>query len=205
MIDLYYAPTGNGLRAAIALEECGLAYNRRKVDLMKGEQKKPEFLAINPAGAIPVMIESDGPGGKPLTLTQSGAILMYAAEKSGKFIPTDPARRAATYQWLMHAMSDAACASGVIFQMTMVFPEKTPALQAFVEKRFLGMMRVCNGRLASNEYLAGELSVADLALYPVVAGRRALVEQAGDMQALLAWADRLAARPAVARGMQPPQ
>ena len=204
MIDLYYAPTGNGLRAAVALEECGLEFRRHKVDLMKGEQKKPEFLQMNPAGAIPVIIDDNGPGGKPLTLVQSGAILLYAAEKTGRFIPADPLRRIAAWQWFMQANSDSAAAGGMIFQMTVVYPEKSPALQDFVEKRFVSVVRPCDQRLAGREYLADELSIADLALYPVVAGRRALIEKAGDLKNLLRWADLMAARPAVKRGMQPP-
>ena len=83
MIDLYLAPTANGLRAAVALEEAGLPYRARLVDLAKGEQRSPEFLKLNPAGLIPVIVDTDGLGGKPLTLSQSGAIVLYAAEKSG--------------------------------------------------------------------------------------------------------------------------
>jgi len=204
VIDLYYAPTGNGLRAAVALEECGLEFRRHKVDLMKGEQKKPDFLKLNPAGIIPVMVDEDGPGGKPFTLSQSGAILLYAAEKTGKFIPKDPLRRANAWRWFMQASSDAAGAGAAIFFMTVVYPEKTPALAQFVEDRFVNVLRVCDQQLAGREYLADELSIADLALYPVVAGRRPLVEKAGGFGNLLRWADKMAARPAVQRGMQPP-
>jgi GST-like protein len=99
MIDLYLAPTANGLRASVALEEAGLAYRAHKVDLAKGEQRAPEFLKLNPAGAIPVIVDSDGPGGKPLTLSQSGAIILYVADKCGKFLPKDAARRAIALQW----------------------------------------------------------------------------------------------------------
>jgi GSH-dependent disulfide-bond oxidoreductase len=95
MIELYATGTGNGQRAAIALELSGLAYRLNKIDLTKAdyEQRTPEFLARNPMGQIPVIVDSDGPGGKPLTISQSGAVLLYAAEKSGKFLPTDPAAR----------------------------------------------------------------------------------------------------------------
>src|SRR5512147_1355086 len=106
MIDLYAAGTSNGMRARIALEECGLPYKWNFIDLAKGEQKSPQFLAMNPNGAIPVIVDHDGPGGKPLTLYQSTAILLSAAEKSGKFIPQDPAARAATMQALMGASTD---------------------------------------------------------------------------------------------------
>ena len=103
MIDLYMWGTGNGLRASIALAESGLEYKVHKVDLTKGEQKKPEYLKINPAAQIPALTDSDGPGGRPITLTQSGAILLYAAEKSARMLPKDPARRAIAQQWLMRS------------------------------------------------------------------------------------------------------
>src|SRR5205809_8000992 len=93
MIDLYAAGTSNGMRARIGLEECGLAYNFHPLDLGKGEQKSPSFLAMNPNGQIPVIVDSDGPGGKPVTVSQSVAVLLYCAEKSGKFLPKDPAAR----------------------------------------------------------------------------------------------------------------
>src|SRR5437773_3404621 len=95
MIDLYAAGTSNGMRARIALEECGLKYNWHPIDLTKGEHKKPEFLALNPMGAIPVTVDNEGPGGKELTLSQSSAMMMYCAEKAGKFISKVLAERAA--------------------------------------------------------------------------------------------------------------
>ncbi|MFO1350965.1 MAG: glutathione S-transferase N-terminal domain-containing protein [Gammaproteobacteria bacterium] len=201
MIDLYFANTGNGLRAAVALEECGLECKRHKIDLTKGEQRNAEFLKINPFGAIPAIVDHDGPGGKPITVFQSGAILLYAAEKTGKFLPKDAVGRAETTPWLMAALTDVAPASGAIFQATMVMPDKTPANQAHFEKRFLNFLRPFNDRLAERQYVMGDLSVVDLALYPAVAMRRALPEQDGGFAHLLRWADRLAARPAVARGM----
>jgi len=108
MIDLYAAGTSNGMRARIGLEECGLAYAFHPIDLTKGEQKSPSFLAMNPNGQIPVIVDSDGPGGKPVTLSQSVAVLMYCAEKSGKFLPRDPAARPAFWQALMSAASDVS-------------------------------------------------------------------------------------------------
>src|ERR1700687_3849688 len=111
MIDLYLAPTANGLRATVALEETGLPYRAHPVDLAKGEQRSPEFLKLNPAGLIPVIVDDEGPGGKPLTLSQSGAIVLYAAEKSGKLLPRDPVRRAVALQWLMQAASDISGSS----------------------------------------------------------------------------------------------
>lgn len=202
MIDLYTAGTANGHRAAIALEESGLAYRAHKLNLQAGDQRQPDYLKINPAAAIPAIVDDEGPGGKPLALAQSGAIVLYVAEKSGRFLPRDPARRAAAMQWLMHACSDVAGASGTIFQLSMAAPEKSAANVEFFEKRLVNALRVADGRLADREYLVDEISVADLALYPVVATRKPVIEKHGGLPHLAKWAERMAARPGIAKGMQ---
>src|SRR5690242_21831312 len=125
MIDLYLAGTANGLRASVALEECGLPYRAHAVDLAKGEQRSPEFMKLNPAGLIPVIVDSDGPGGRPLTLSQSGAIVLYAAEKSAKFLPRDPAQRALVMQCFMQAASDISGSSNAVFMLDNRAPEKS--------------------------------------------------------------------------------
>ena len=117
MIDLYAAGTSNGIRARIALEECGLAYKLHPIALEKGENKTPQFMALNPNAQIPVIVDHEGPGGKPVTVSQSSAILVYAAEKSGKFIPKDPAARPAFWQALMSASTDITPTLGSIFQI----------------------------------------------------------------------------------------
>lgn len=202
MIDLYTAPTANGHRAAVALEESGLAYRVHKLNLQAGDQRKPEYLKINPAGIIPAIVDDDGPGGKPLALSQSGAIVLYVAEKSGKYLPKDPARRLIAMQWLMQACSDVACASGTVFQLSMAAPEKSAPNVEFFEKRLVNALRVADAQLAGREYLADELSVADLALYPVVATRKPVIEKHGGLPNLARWAERMAARPGVTKGMQ---
>ena len=202
MIDFYTAGTSNGHRAAIALEESGLPYRAHKLNLMAGDQKKPEYLAINPAGAIPAIVDHEGPGGKPLALAQSGAIALYLAEKSGRMLPQDPARKAAALNWLMHACTDCAVTGGALFQLNSAAPEKSPANIAFFEQRLVNLVGVCEPRLAGREYLADEFSVADIALYPIVNQRRAAFEHAGKFPHLLAWLARVGARPAVAKGMQ---
>ena len=201
MIDFYTAGTQNGHRAAVMLEESGLAYRAHRLNLAAGDQKKPEYLAINPAGLIPAIVDHDGPGGRPLALAQSGAILLYLAEKTGKFIPKDPATRAIAMQWFMQACTDCAGASGGIFLAAHVVPEKSPANVEFFEQRLLRFLGVVDARLAANEHLAGELSVADFALYPLVATRMPLIEKAGGLANLRRWAAAMAARPAVAKGM----
>lgn len=202
MIDLYTAATGNGQRAVLALEECGLPYKMTKYNLQKGEHKNPEYLKINPLGAIPAIVDRDGVGGKPVVLTQSGAILLYCAEKSGKLLPKDPAKRAQAYRWFMHASTDAAPASSAIFFVGNVLPDKPQSALEGFEKRLLGHLKECDRRLGEAEYLAGELSIADIALYPVVAGRKALIEKAGGMPNLMKWFERMSARPAIQRAMQ---
>lgn len=202
MIDLYTWTTSNGDRAAIVLEECGLPYRVHRVDLMRGEQRTSAFLTINPAGTIPVIVDPHGPDGRPLALAQSGAIALYLAEKTGRFLPRDPVRRALAIQWLMFAVSDCAPASGMIFFESVLLPDKSPANLAFAEQRMLRFARAADGRLAQDEWLAGELSIADLALYPVCAVRRSIIDAAGDLPHLERWMAALAARPGVARGMQ---
>jgi GST-like protein len=203
MIDLYFAGTANGQRAAVALEEAGLAYRLHRVDLAKGEHRTPEFLRLNPAGLIPVIVDSDGPGGKPLTLAQSGAIILYCAEKSRKLLPRDGAVRAEAMQWLLQAMTDVAGTSGALFRLENSVPEKSPPAIEYFRKRLLGFLSVCDRRLEGRDWLAGELSVADLALYPNFANRKALIDQAGGFANLQRWGAAMAARPGVARGMNP--
>lgn len=201
MIDLYTFNTSNGHRASIILEECGLPYRVHKVDLAKGEQRTPDFLNINPAGAIPAIVDHDVPGG-PLKLSQSGAIVLYAAEKTGRFLPADPARRALALQWLMLAVTDVARASTSIFLSSAVLPDKFPANVAYFEEQTLRYLRVAEARLAGRSFLADELSVADFALYPLYAVRKALVDKAGDLPELTRWGAALAARPGVDKGMR---
>lgn len=203
MIDLYMWGTANGLRATVALAECGLDHRVHKVDIIKGEQKKPEFLKLNPAGAIPVMVDHDGPGGKPLTLAQSGAILVYACEKAGRYIPTDGGRRAMAAQWFMFAASDVAGTSSTVFFSENVVPEKVAANIEFFKNRLINYFRLADRHLAGREYLADEISFADLMLYPNYALRKPLLEAAGGMQELKRWGDAMAARPGVQKGMAP--
>ena len=200
MIELYAAVSSNSQRVAIMLEECGLPYNVHRVDLGKGEQRSDAFLALNPAGAVPVIVDSDAPGGA-MTLTQSGAILLYLAMKTGRFFPKDPARRAHAFEWFMFAATDFSTYSTLLFLTNVILPDKSQANAGFCEERLTRYFDVANERLASREFLADELSIADFALYPVVRVRYSLVEKAGDLRHLVRWADALAARPAVARAM----
>lgn len=201
MIDLYMWGTANGLRAAVALAETGLEHRVHKVDLTKGEQKKPEFLKLNPLGHIPVMVDSSGPGGKPLTLCQSGAILIYACEKTARFIPTDGVRRAMAAQWFLATASDIAGTSATVFLSEVQAPEKVPANIEFFKNRLVNYFRNIDRHLAGRQYLADEFSFADLMLYPNYALRKPLLEAAGGMDNLKRWGASMAARPGVQKGM----
>lgn len=199
MIDFYTAGTGNGRRPALMLEECGLAYTPHTIDLAKGEGRSPEFLKINPVGAIPAIVDHDGPGGQTVTLAQSGAILLYLADKTGKFLPADPVQRAAHLQWLMYALTDVAPTSSAVFYASKL-DDKTA--QGAFEDRLIGQLGHADKRLGAVEYLAGEYGVADMALYPVYDSRKALIEAKGaGLGNLKRWAESVGSRPAIKRGM----
>lgn len=205
MIDLYTFTTSNGQRVSVMLEATGLPYRTHKIDLSKGEQKKPEFLKINPAGQIPAIVDHGGPGGAPITLTQSAAIMVYLAERSGRFLPTEATARLRTLEAFMNVMTDMAPASSAIFYMSQATNPSNDQVMAFCRNRFLGMMAQADRRLGENEFLAGkDLSIADLALYPTAAGRKAIIEEAPGLANLKAWMSAMAARPDVAKGMAVP-
>ena len=205
MIDLYAAGTSNGIRARLALEECGLKYNWHPVDLAKGEHKTPQFLALNPNGQIPVIIDNEGPGGKKVTLSQSSAILMYCAEKSGKLIPKDPAKRAAMLEAYMSASTDITPMFGTVNACVRA---KEPAAYAaaadMFKARLKNYFKVWDDKLAKHKYAAGdEVTIADLSLY---AGywrtKGAFPELVGGMPNLERWAAEINARPAVQRALK---
>lgn len=203
MIDVYFAPTANGFRATVALEECALPYRLHKLDLAKGEARTPEYLRINPAGLIPAIVDSAGPEGKPCTVTQSAAIILYAAEKAGRFLPPSGIARYTALQWLMQAASDVAGTSGALFRVENSMPDKTPGNTDYFKNRLVNFFRDCDRQLEGREFLAGEISVADLMLYPGFVARKALLDAAGALPNLQRWAAKMAARPAVQRGMNP--
>jgi GST-like protein len=203
MIDLYAAGTSNGVRARIALEECGLPYKLNFIDIGKGEQKTPQFLAMNPNGQIPVIVDHEGPGGKPVTLSQSTAILLYCAEKSGKFLPRDPAARPAVLQALMSASTDVTPVFGALTGVAGAKPPHEPAVQMFKD-RLRNLFKVWDEQLGKRKYAAGdEISVADLSLYAgywrTKGAQPALLE---GFPNLTRWADEMAARPAIQRAVK---
>lgn len=202
MIDLYAAGTSNGMRARIALEECGLPYAFHPIDLAKGENKTPAFLAMNPNGQIPVIVDSDGPGGKQLTLSQSLAILVYCAEKAGKFIPTEPELRPAFSQAFMSAATDMGPLLGSIFGIARSKEPHQPTLGGF-EARWKEYLKVWDTTLAGQRYAAGStVTIADFALYGTLARAKGVVPAiCGGVPNLDRWLGEIGARPAVKRAM----
>jgi GST-like protein len=204
MIQLYTWGTPNGKKASIMLEETGLPYNVHPVDISQGDQLKPDYLAINPNNKIPAIIDEDGPDGKPFTLFESGAILLYLAEKSGKLWPTGMRQRYTVIQWLMFQMGGV----GPMFGQANYFyrlEEKVPyAIERF-HKEARRLYNVLDQELGSKEYLAGEYSIADIATYPWVGrheGHRVRLEEYPNVKR---WFDVVSKRPAVQRGMAIPK
>ena len=198
MIELYFAPTGNGRRAALALAETGLPYLIHPVDF---GNKPSALLSRNPGGTIPVLEDPDGPGGMPIVLSQSGAITLYLCRKVGRFLPADARQQALALQWFMFACSDVAGTSSTIFASGHDVPHPDAANTWFFEDRLLRMFRLANAQLAANDFMAGaEFSVADIALYPVYAALKAITAGAG-LCHLDRWGATMAARPAVAKAM----
>ena len=202
MIEFYTAPTSNGQRVGIMLEECAIPYRLHVLDLFKGEHRSDDFLRVNPAGQIPAIVDPEGPGGTPFALGQSGAIMLYLAEKAGRFVPIDSYRRAVAHQWFMLGLTDVAAASGNVFLLSAIAPEKSEANVQFFAERTLRFFRLADAQLADREYLADELSIADFALYPLCVVRRSIIDGAGDLHHLTRWCARMAERPAVSRAMQ---
>jgi glutathione S-transferase len=205
MIDLYAAGTSNGMRARIALEECGLKYNWHPIDLMKGEHKKPEFLALNPMGQIPVLVDNEGPGGKKVTLAQSSAIMMYCAEKAGKFLPKDGAKRAAMLEAYMSASTDITPMFGSVNACVRAKdPAPYAAAADMFKDRLRGYFKVWNDTLAKRKYAGGdEVTIADLSLY---AGywrtKGAFPELLAGFSNLERWGGEMAARPAIQKALK---
>jgi GST-like protein len=202
MIDLYYWPTPNGHKITIFLEETGLEYRVVPINIRKGEQFAPEFLKISPNNRMPAIVDSDGPGGKPYSLFESGAILLYLAEKTGKLMPAEMGARYRVVEWLMFQMANVGPMLGQAGHFRNAAPEKISyAIERYTnESRRL--FNVLDKRLAANPYLAGDYSIADIATYPwVVAALKAQPEQLDTRPHLKRWIDALAARPAVQKGM----
>lgn len=205
MIDLYTWRTPNGFKVSIALEELGLPYNLHPLNILQGTQKEPWFRAINPNGRIPAIIDQDSPDGGPFAVFESGAILMYLAEKAGMLIPTDPRGRSVTIQWLMFQTGGLGPMMGQANVFYRYAPEKIPYAIERYQRESRRLLEVLDTRLQAATYLAGDqYTIADIATYPWAAGWQWSGLSLDGLDALQAWMTRMALRPAVQRGMAIP-
>ncbi len=205
MIDLYTWSTSNGRKASIVLEELGADYTVHPIHIGKGDQFAPEFLAINPNGKIPAIVDSDGPGGAPITVFESGAILIYLAEKFGRFLPAEPVARMEVIQWLMFQMGGIGPIFGQVHHFLRAAKEKVPyGIERYgtEARRLYGVL---DRRLDGRDHLAGDgYSIADIATYPWVLRHEWQQIDLADYPNVKRWFDAIGSRPAVQRGIQIP-
>ncbi len=204
MIDLYTWGTPNGRKVSIMLEECGLPYRTHPVDIGKGEQFAPAFLAVCPNGKLPAILDSDGPDGKPMALFESGAILVYPAGKSGRFLPADDRGRFEALQWLMFQMGGVGPMFGQVHHFLRAAPEPVPYAIERYSKETQRLYGVLDAHLAKHEYLADEYSIADMATYPWIARHEWHRADLGAFANVRRWFETIGKRPAVVRGMKVP-
>jgi GSH-dependent disulfide-bond oxidoreductase len=201
-IDLYYWPTPNGWKITIMLEECGTPYVIKPVNISRGDQFKPDFLAIAPNNRMPAIVDHEGPGGKPISVFESGAILQYLGRKTGKFYPQDERARVATDEWLFWQMGGLGPMAGQAHHFRLYAPEKIPyAIDRYTNEchRLYGVM---NTRLKDNAYLAGaDYTIADIACYGWASRAERQGTDMAEFPHLKRWFDAVSARPAVQRGM----
>ncbi|MDM7942124.1 MAG: glutathione S-transferase N-terminal domain-containing protein [Hydrogenophaga sp.] len=201
MIDLYTAATPNGHKVSIALEELGLPYTLKVLDLSKGEQKTPAFLAINPNGRIPAIVDHEADG---FAVFESGACLVYLAEKTGRLMPADTRGRSLVMQWLMFQMGGIGPMMGQANVFFRYFPEKIPAVIDRYQGESKRLFRVLDAQLKDHEFLAGDYSIADIANWAWVRTHRWSGVEVDDLPNLVRWRDAIRSRAAVQRGIERP-
>jgi GST-like protein len=197
MIDLYTFTTPNGRKPAIMLEELGLSYTTHKIDITRGDQFTPEFIAINPNSKIPAIIDSE----TGITVFESGAILIYLAEKTGRFIPTDLAGRTKVIEWVMFQMASVGPMMGQLNHFKRFAPEKIPYAIERYEKETYRIFGVLDSQLKEQDYIARDYSIADIATYPWIAAAAFANVTLDNHPHLKRWAETLGERPAVQKGM----
>ena len=200
MIDLYTSPTPNGWKVSVALEELELPYETHVIDLSKGEQHTPEFLAMNPNGRIPVIHDRD----TGITIFESGAILIYLAEKAGRLYPEDPAERYRVLQWLMFQMSGIGPMQGQAVVFVRYFPEEVPAAIDRYRNETRRLYEVMDRQLGETEYLAGDFSIADIANWSWVRSYYWARVPVEGLENLKRWMNAIAERPGSIRGVEVP-
>ena len=204
MIELYTFTTPNGRKPAIMLEEVGLPYSVHPIHIGRDEQFAPDFLKISPNNKIPAIVDPDGPDGEPISVFESGAILIYLAEKTGRLMPSDPRGRTRTLQWLMFQMASIGPMLGQAGHFIRFAPEKVPyGIKRYTDEtlRLLGVM---DRRLAETAYLAGDYSIADIATYPWILATEPMEIDLAPFANVRRWLDEVGSRPAVIKGMDVP-
>lgn len=199
MIDLYFWPTGNGKKISIMLEECGLEYNVIPVNIGKGDQFKPEFVRISPNSKMPAIIDHDADGG-PISIFESGAILQYLAEKTGKFLPDNIRERYEVLQWLYWQIGGLGPMAGQAHHFLKYSPKKIEYAMERFRNEVSRLYKVMDDRLVDRDYLAGEYSIADMAAWPWVFRHDWQGQDLNDFPNLRKWFETVAARPAVEKG-----
>jgi GST-like protein len=200
MLDLHYWPTPNGWKITIMLEECGIPYRIVPVNLARGDQFTPEFLAMNPNNKMPVIVDHDAAGG-PLTIFESGAILLYLAEKAGRLLPRDQRARFEVIEWLFWQVGGLGPMAGQANYFLHYADEKIPAaIERFTEE-VTRLFKVMDRRLAEGPYLGGAYSIADVATYPWAVGHERIDLKITDFPNVGRWLENISARPAVQKGM----
>ena len=201
MIDLYFWTTPNGYKLTLMLAALGLHYRVLPIDITKGDQFGPEFLKISPNNKIPAIVDHDGPDGKPLSVFESGAILLYLAEKTGKLLPSDARARMEVIQWLMFQMGGAGPMLGQAHHFRRYAPEQIPYAVERYTKEAARLYGVIDRRLADREYLAGDYSIADIATFPWIRPYRWQGQELDTYPNLKRWFDAIKVRPAVQEGL----
>ena len=204
MIDLYTWSTPNGRKVSIMLEETGLDYRVKPVNIGQGEQFAPEFLKISPNNRIPAIVDNDGPKGQAFALFESGAILLYLAYKSGKLLPGDPAQQFKVMQWLMFQMGGIGPMFGQAHHFLRAAPQPVPyAIERYTQET-RRLYKVLNYQLEDHEFIAGDYSIADIATYPWIARHEWHQVALADFPSVQRWFAGMGARPAVQQGMAKP-
>ena len=202
MIDLYTAATPNGQKVHIMLEETGLSYNEHYVSIDKGEQFAPEFLAISPNNKIPAIVDHDGPGGETVSIFESGCILQYLAEKTGRFLPESPLKRIETMEWLFWQMGGFGPMLGQAHHFRAYAPERIQYAYDRYSNEAQRLYQVLDRRLAGRDYVAaGEYTIADMAIFPWCRLHGRQGQDLADHPNVKRWFDAIAQRPAVIRDM----
>ncbi len=201
MIKLYTAPTPNGWKASITLEELEIPYETTFVNLMEGDQKKPDFLAINPNGRIPAIVDTDE---DDFAVFESGAIMIYLAEKAGRLLPTETRARSRVIQWLMFQMGGVGPMMGQANVFHRYFPEKIPVVIERYQNESRRLFEVLDGHLKDNEWLAGDYSIADIANWSWARTHKWSGVSIDGLNHLKRWLDTMRARPACEKGIAVP-